>query len=263
LYEQVTLELQERRQTEKALRESEEIFRALTEKAEATIYLCYNEPGFPMIYLNDAIESLTGYPKDDFLDKGKLFSSLYHPDDHVVQENAEILQQQGSFNVRYRIKHRDGSWRWVEDVGAGVTDTDGKLLYLAGIINDITNRKNLEDQVRSTLERRSREVELSTQVAREIAAAANLNDLYKRVVTQVKEQFGFYHTQLLRYDPLLDAVILIAGYGQVGLKMMVDNHQMPMGVGLIGSVAATGESYLQPDTTKDPNWKPNPLLPDT
>jgi signal transduction histidine kinase len=45
--------------------------------------------------------------------------------------------------------------------------------------------------------------------------------------------------------------------------MVVDGHQMPMGVGLIGSAAATGVSYLQTDVTKDPNWKPNPLLPNT
>lgn len=263
LYEQVTLELQERSQAEQALRESQEVFRALTENAQATIYLCYNEPGFPMIYLNDAVEELTGYPKEEFLERKLSFSSLYHPDDNVLPEDEELLRQEGSFITRYRIKHRDGKWRWVEDVGAGVVDEDGNLLYLAGIINDVTNRTILEDQIRSSLERRSREVELSTQVAREIAAAPDLNNLYKRVVTQVKEQFGFYHVQLLRYDPLVDAVTLIAGYGQVGLKMLVEDHQMPMGVGLIGSAAATGESYLQPDITQDPNWQPNPLLPET
>lgn len=120
-----------------------------------------------------------------------------------------------------------------------------------------------QEQVRRSLERRSREVRLSAQVAQEIAAAADLNDLYKRIVTQVKEQFDFYHVQLLRYDPLQDSVILIAGYGQVGLKMLAMGHQMPMGVGLIGSVAATGVSYLQPDVAQDPNWQTNPLLPET
>jgi signal transduction histidine kinase len=130
-------------------------------------------------------------------------------------------------------------------------------------MNDITERKKLEDQVRDSLERRSREIRLSAQVAREIASVSDLNDLYTRIVVQVKEQFEFYHVQLLRYDPLLDSVSLIAGYGQVGSQMVAKGHQMPMGVGLIGSAAATGVSYLQPDVTKDPNWQPNPLLPET
>ncbi|MFZ0548051.1 MAG: GAF domain-containing protein [Candidatus Promineifilaceae bacterium] len=120
-----------------------------------------------------------------------------------------------------------------------------------------------EEQIRRSLERRSREIRLSAQVAQEIASAVDLNDLYKRIVTQVKEQFDFYHVQLLHYDPALDSVILIAGYGQVGLKMMAEGHRMPMGIGLIGAAAAMGVSYLQPDVTQDAQWEPNPLLPET
>jgi PAS domain S-box-containing protein len=45
--------------------------------------------------------------------------------------------------------------------------------------------------------------------------------------------------------------------------MLAGGHQMPMGSGLIGTAAATGETILRPTLTEDPDWKPNPLLPDT
>ena len=71
---------------------------------------------------------------------------------------------------------------------------------------DITTRKNLELHVQTAFERRGQQVQLSTQVSQSIAAADSFEDLYQRVVNQVKEQFGYYHTQLLRYDPTQEVV---------------------------------------------------------
>lgn len=114
-----------------------------------------------------------------------------------------------------------------------------------------------------SLRRRSEEVSLATQIAQEIADAANLNDLYQRVVTQIHELFGYYHTQLLRYDPVLDTLLLVYGYGEVGQKMLDLNHSIPMNVGIIGTVAATGKPILRPDLHAYRGWQPNPLLPHT
>lgn len=121
----------------------------------------------------------------------------------------------------------------------------------------------LNEEARATLARREREVMLTTQVAQEIASATNLHDLYHRVVVQVQEQFGYYHTQLLRYDDTMDILALVVGYGDVGQQMLEMNHSMPMGVGLIGRAASTKQSLLRGQVYKDPNWQPNPLLPET
>ena len=133
----------------------------------------------------------------------------------------------------------------------------------AQAMSEIQEREELERQIGASHERRGRQVQLSTQVTKDIAAATDLSDLYQRVVTQVKEQFGFYHVQLLRYEPAVDAVILIAGYGETGQKMLNARHRMPMGVGLIGRAADAGRSVLRPDVSQDLEWQPNPLLPHT
>jgi GAF domain-containing protein len=90
-----------------------------------------------------------------------------------------------------------------------------------------------------------------------------LSDLFGRVVTLTKERLGYYHTQLLRYDPRRDAVVLIDGYGETGKKMLAEGYKLLMGSSLIGTAAASGETVLRPTLAENPDWQPNPLLPDT
>ena len=123
-------------------------------------------------------------------------------------------------------------------------------------------RQKLE-QAQAKLAQQKSQLFLVTQIAQEIAAAPNLHELYQRIVKEVKEQLGYYHVQLLRYAPVLDTVVLIAGYGEVGQKMKELNHNLPMGVGLIGTAAATGQTVLRPNIAQDPNWLANSLLPNT
>jgi PAS domain S-box-containing protein len=134
---------------------------------------------------------------------------------------------------------------------------------LSQIEAELAERRQTEDRIQESLERRSRQVQLSAQVARDVVTAANLDELYRRVVTQVKEQFGHYHVQLLRYEEAADAVALIAGYGEVGRQMKASGHRMPLGIGLIGKAAQTGQSVLRPDVGLADDWQPNPLLPET
>ena len=110
------------------------------------------------------------------------------------------------------------------------------------------------------LKRRTQEVALTIQIAQEIASAPNLSDLYQRVVNQIKEQFDYYHVQLLRYDPFLDTVALIYGYGAIGQQMLDMNHSMPLGVGLIGTAAASGQTTYRGNVKVDTDWQSNPLL---
>jgi PAS domain S-box-containing protein len=248
------------------------------------------------IFFNDALCRIIGFPRDEL--QGMSYKRYVDPEavDGIFEEFNKVYRTgEPITSFEHELIRENGERASIELSATLMYDEAGEPSGFRGIIRDYTERKLAEqqlkqanealeqrveartaelaatntslqksqEQIRRSLERRSREVRLSTQIAQEIASAADLNDLYKRVVTQVKEQFDFYHVQLLRYDPLLDSVTLIAGYGQVGLKMLSQGHHMPMGVGLIGSVAATGVSYLQPDVTQDPNWQPNTLLPET
>ncbi|MEJ5309533.1 MAG: substrate-binding domain-containing protein [Anaerolineae bacterium] len=121
-----------------------------------------------------------------------------------------------------------------------------------------------EIAIRETLyERRALQVQTSTQISQELAGVPALDDLYRLVVTLIKERFDYYHAQIFRYDPEIDALRLIIGYGEVGQRMLTEGHQIEMGMGVVGRAAETGQPVLATDVTRDQNWRPNPHLPET
>lgn len=156
-----------------------------------------------------------------------------------------------------------GKLMWVETGKTPVRNSKGEIIGVLAFAVDITERKEREQLVVDAYQRRGFQVQLSTQIAQEIAMAPALNILFERVVNLIKERFGYYHVQLLRYDPTLNFLVLVAGYGDVGQKMLEMGHRLPAGVGITGVAAATGEIVLRPDVKTDPDWHPNPLLPDT
>jgi PAS domain S-box-containing protein len=147
LFQAMRAELAERREAEQALRRSEARFATLAANAPGVIYLCRNDFRFTMLYLNDAVERLTGFAKEEFLTDRVSFRELYHPDDSllIVPEDEEALAVAGAFQFTYRIRHRSGAIKWVEDYGGGVFDDEGNLLFLAGILIDISARKAAEE----------------------------------------------------------------------------------------------------------------------
>ena len=139
--------VQERDRVEAALRESEERFRTLADNIPGVIYLCRNDERYTMLYLNEAVEQLTGYPREDFIEGRVSFVELYHPDDApgIAPAVDQALARHEAFHLVYRIRRRDGHWRWIEEYGAGVFD-DGELRLLEGFLADITHSKRAEEE---------------------------------------------------------------------------------------------------------------------
>ncbi|MEJ5309522.1 MAG: PAS domain S-box protein [Anaerolineae bacterium] len=153
--------------------------------------------------------------------------------------------------------------RWVQTTKLPLVDADGVARKVLGISSDITERVQMEQAIQTSLERRGRQVQTSTEIAQEIAAATALDELFERVVTLVKERFGYYHAQIFRYDASARVMRLVVGYGIVGARMLAIRHAVPMGRGVVGTAAATGRPMLVPDVTRDPDWVPNTYLPGT
>jgi GAF domain-containing protein len=117
--------------------------------------------------------------------------------------------------------------------------------------------------LQDSLERRNTQVEISSQVAQELTALPALEDLYERVVTLIKERFDYYHAQIFRYEPVVDACVLVTSYGQAGKALLAERHRLPMGRGVVGTAAAMGRPVIASDVTQDPDWVANPYLPET
>ncbi len=125
--------------------------RLMVDAIPAAIYLCRNDDRYSMLYLNDAMESLTGYRKEEFLSGRLSFVELYHPDDlsGIVAEVDRAVAAGEVFALVYRLRRRDGQWRWIEEFGRAVPPPAGRdEPLLVGVLNDITRRRRTEEALR-------------------------------------------------------------------------------------------------------------------
>jgi PAS domain S-box-containing protein len=95
-------------------------------------------------------KSIIGYEGDDIVDNFKEWERRLHPDDCQKVMEAGKAYEEGrapSFEIEYRLRHKDGDYRWVLTRGACLRDSQGRAYRMAGSITDITERKKLEQQL--------------------------------------------------------------------------------------------------------------------
>ncbi|RVU33594.1 PAS domain S-box protein [Rheinheimera riviphila] len=133
-----------RRKMEQDLKDNEAKFRSLIGNIPGAAYRCLYNEYWDMVFLSDAIEGISGYPASDFMlpQPKRRWIEVIHPDDKALVQEMELFQQ--SFQLEYRIDHRDGSIHWVLEQGEAIRSTAGDILWLDGFIMDISQRKQME-----------------------------------------------------------------------------------------------------------------------
>jgi PAS domain S-box-containing protein len=190
------------KRSDERARASEQKFRLLAENVPGAIYLCRHEEPFPILYVNDHIEKITGYPAADFLDGKINVTQLYHPEDNeMIQKKVEMaLSQHKRYHLRYRLQHRSGDWRWVDEVGIGVF-VDGKLTMLEGFLSDITVQKEAEDKLQQIVSENLRVFNNAVT----LNVVAGFDGYFKRVSLSWTTVLGWSELELLSI-PFIDLV---------------------------------------------------------
>ena len=130
-----------RQQAEKALRESEQRFRLITEAIDEAFWMADVEIG-KIFYVSPSFERIWGLSRESLYEDPRSFLEAVHVEDRErVLAELEIEKTGQPFNHEYRIIQPDGTTRHIWDRGFPVRDEKGAVSSYAGVAMDITERK--------------------------------------------------------------------------------------------------------------------------
>jgi len=113
---------------------------SLSDKIEGFFYRCINDKNYTMLRLTSGYDRMLGRSSADLVLGKRSFTDLVHPDDKPAMYNMidRSLGLQERWRVGYRLQALNGEYIRVFETGGGVHDKNGKLLYLDGVILDMS-----------------------------------------------------------------------------------------------------------------------------
>ena len=144
---------------------SEKRFRLMADNAKDLIYLYQVKPTLKFEYISPSSQNMLGYEPEAFYDNPALFSQLVHPDDLAMMDLMTEPDHINPGPITIRFLHQTGRYIWTEQHTTVLHDNAGHMRAVEGIARDITDRKNIEDEMMQS--EKSRHV-LLTNISHEL-----------------------------------------------------------------------------------------------
>jgi len=163
----VARDITERKRAEEAIKESESRFRLVADTAPVMIWMSSTDK--LCNYFNKPWLDFTGRSIEQELGNG--WAEAVHPDDleRCLQTYVQSFDRRQGFSMEYRLRRRDGEYRWILDIGVPRFNHDGSFAGYIGSCIDVTQRRQAESALTS-LSRRLIEAQEQerTRIAREL-----------------------------------------------------------------------------------------------
>ena len=145
------VEVTTHQQIEQALRERSERFELI---AAATCDAIWDwDVPKHRVYFSPRWKEMRGYALHEVGDREEEWSSGIHPEDAprvMAAVQAHFAGNSAVFSEEYRIRCKDGCWKWILDRGIALHDDSGQVIRMAGSESDITERKQAEAALRES-----------------------------------------------------------------------------------------------------------------
>ena len=142
-YDGIVEDITERKLAEEMLQESEERFRQLAENVEEVLLLF--DPNLNKVfYVSPAYERVWGRSCESLYESPRSFLAGIHPDDRPVIAASLEVPNRSRGEWEYRVVRPNRTVRWVWDRAFPIRDAEGKVVRIAELVQDITERKQVE-----------------------------------------------------------------------------------------------------------------------
>jgi PAS domain S-box-containing protein len=140
-------DITEEQESAAKLERSEPRFRQLAEVIEDIFYV--RSLTGSIVYVSPALERITGHSPSDLCEGQVTWLQLVIPEDRMRVEQSLAAGVKGDpIDLQYRVRRPDGNLCWIHDRAFAVEDESGSPLHHVGIARDITNEKQLENELR-------------------------------------------------------------------------------------------------------------------
>ena len=238
------------KQVEEKLQQSQQQNLSLLNSTPAVLYRYSQRRGG--LYYSPRVEEYLGYPPEHLLANATLWHDSIHPDDLPAVDAALAYLQCGrGFDLEYRIRHRNGTWRWFHDQSISHLHEDGEMI-VDGIANDITLRKKVEEELReerSLLTMRVEERTLELTLANKLLVRELLDRERTMKILQENEERIQRSETLIRSvtDGTTDAIFVLDRAGKLVFANPAAHELFGQKPGeLLGKTAA--ECFPDPET---------------
>ena len=190
------------------IRESEERFRTIFEGAASGIAIA--DLDGRILQSNPELQEMLGYSSREL--EGIYFSYVTSP--HNLQEELELYRElvageRDSYEIEKRYARKDGSTVWGRLKASLIRDDDSRPLFVIGMVEDITDRKLAEKELR----KRAQQQAIVARLGQRALADTNLHSLLDEAVTLVAETLDTRYAKFLELLPEEDSLLLSAGSG--------------------------------------------------
>lgn len=148
-YEGFVTDITKQKKAENALFDTEERYRTLVEKLPAVVFMDkFNQPEVTQ-YMSPRLVDLLGYTPEEWIAGNNIWENSLHPDDkeRVIAEDIRTNETCEPFRIEYRLRHRNGHYVWIKEDASIIKSEDGTPLSWQGILLDITDQKQVEENL--------------------------------------------------------------------------------------------------------------------
>jgi PAS domain S-box-containing protein len=236
-----TRDITERRKMEENLRESEQKYRTLTDNVNVGVYRNTVGRRGRFIEANPAIIKMFGYKtKEEFMALD--VADLYQNSKDRMKFNEKMLKDGFVKEEELLLKKKDGT-PFIGSVSAvAVRDKNGVVTHYDGIIEDITERKRAEMQLKSLFE-----------ASRLINSTVDANRTFEFIADSIQRLVGFDYFMIFLVSE--DGRETYPVYASEGIRDKMENVVLSYGEGLIGHSIKNREVLLLKDAQKDKRGK--------